>query len=74
MYFSRSSGGEDEDKMRAFLGGGHVDSMVRQALQTCWMALPREKRNVEELKRQMQRLVDRAIDDLEEDRQAFEME
>lgn len=74
MYFSCSSGAEDEDKMRAFLGPGQVDQMVRHALQTCWMALPREKRNVEELKRQMQRLVDRAIRDLEEDRQAFEME
>jgi hypothetical protein len=73
-YFSCSSGGEDEEKMREFFGAGQVDQILRSALHACWMALPREKRNVEELKRQMQRLVDRAIRDLEEDRRAFEME
>ena len=71
MYFSASSGDEDQDKMREFFGAGQVDQMVRHALHTCWMALPPEKRNMDELKRQMERLVDRAIRDWQEDQKEF---
>jgi len=73
--FSCSSDGEDPEKareqMREFMGPGHVDQMVRHALQACWMALPHDKRDVDELKRQMTRLIDRAIRDMEEDQEAF---
>jgi hypothetical protein len=72
--FSCSSG-EDPEKAREqmwdFMGPGQADQMVRHALQTCWMSLPKERRNVDELKRQMTRLVDRAIRDMEEDREVF---
>jgi hypothetical protein len=61
------------DPMREFLGPGHPDQLLRQTVQMCWQVLPRERRNVEELTRQMQRLLDRAIRDLEEDRKEFEM-
>ena len=74
-FMSCSSEGGDPEKareqMREFMGPGHVDQMVRHALQGCWMALPSEKRDVAELKRQMSRLIDRAIRDMEEDREAF---
>ncbi len=74
LFSSCSSSGEGEDRMRHFLGPGYVDHMVRQAIQMCWQSLPKERRNVEELKRQMQRLIDRAIRDLEEDRKEFGMD
>lgn len=75
--FSCSSADDDpeeaRDQMREFLGPGQVDQMVRHALQSCWMALPNDKRNVAELKRQMTRLIDRAIRDMQEDQEAFGM-
>jgi len=69
-----SDGGDPEnarEQMREFMGPGHADQMIRHALQRCCMALPEDRRNVDELKRQMTRLVDRAIRDMEEDREAF---
>jgi len=64
---------DNEEQMREFLGAGQVDQMVRHAIQSCWMALPRDKRNTEELKRQLNRMIDRAIRDMEEDRREFGM-
>jgi hypothetical protein len=60
-----------KDAMRSMLGPGQVDQMVRQAIQTCWMILPDERKNVDELEVQVRRLVDRAIRDLREDAAAF---
>jgi hypothetical protein len=71
---SRSSSNEGEDGSREFSGPGHVDQFVRQAIQMCWSALTKEGREVGEVKRQIQRLTDRAIRDLEEDRKEFGME
>ena len=72
-FFSCSSGGEgDEERdLGQFFGPGHGDQTIRQAIQVCWMALPKDKRNVEEVERQIRRLVDRALEDLQEDRGAF---
>ncbi len=57
--------------MARFFGPGHVDQSIRQAIKMCWMALPKDKRNVEEVERQIRRLVDRALKDLREDHEAF---
>jgi hypothetical protein len=54
-----------------FFGPGQVDQTVRQAVQMCWMALPKPKRSIGEVERQIRRLVDRALKDLREDREAF---
>ena len=48
-----------------------LDEQIRQAIQTCWMMLPREKRNIDELEGQIRRIVDRALKNLREDEQAF---
>ncbi len=71
--FSCSSGGEggEEPDMDGFFGPGQVDQTIRQAIQWCWMALPKDRRNMEEVESQIRRLVDRAIKDLREDREAF---
>jgi hypothetical protein len=45
--------------------------MLRQAMQFCWMALPDDRRNAEELERQIRRLVDRALRDFREDNKVF---
>ena len=70
-WSSDDKGGEEQ--IREFLGAGRVDQMVRHAIQSCWMALPKDRRNADELKRQLNRMIDRAIRDMEEDRGEFGM-
>jgi hypothetical protein len=78
-YFSLAHGGEGEDPekaseaMRSMMGPGQVDQMIRMAVQQCWMMLPVERRNVEEIERQLRRLLDRAISDLRDDLTAFDL-
>jgi len=64
----------DEDgaeKMQEVFGPTQIDQLIRQAIQFCWMALPKEKKNVDELERQIRRLVDRALRDLRGDFDEF---
>ncbi|MCA9007540.1 MAG: hypothetical protein KDA70_19870, partial [Planctomycetaceae bacterium] len=62
---------ESFDKMRDLFSPAQVDQSVRQALQLCWMMLPQDKRNVDELELQFRRIVDRALENIREDDQAF---
>lgn len=67
-------GGDDEnamDKMREMFGPGHIDQTVRSAIQACWMTLPKERRTVEEVEKEIRRLVERALSNLREDVAAF---
>ena len=59
------------DKMRDMFGPAQIDHQVRQAIHFCWMSLPKDKRNVDELERQIRRLVDRALKDVREDFDEF---
>lgn len=59
------------DKMRDMFGPTQVDQQIRQAIHFCWMGLPKDKRNVDELERQIRRLVDRALSDVREDFDEF---
>ena len=63
---------ESFDKLKEFFNPSQVDHSVRQALQMCWMMLPNDRRNVDELEKQFRRIVDRALRDLREDGKAFE--
>jgi hypothetical protein len=68
------NGGDVEDpmkEMRDMFGPGHVDQTVRGAIQACWMALPKERRTVEEVEKEIRRLVERALSNLREDVAAF---
>ena len=65
---------EDPRRMFQMFGPGQVDHQIRQAIQFCWMALPADKRNVDELERQIRRIVDRALRNLREDKEAFGLE
>ncbi|MEQ8637302.1 hypothetical protein [Gimesia maris] len=62
---------ESFDKMRDLFSPAQVDQSVRQALQMCWMMLPQDKRNVDELEQQFRRIVDPALENLRDDDQAF---
>ncbi len=59
------------EQMADFFGPQQIDQLVRQAIQFCWLNLPKEKRNPEELEKQMRRIVERALRDFREDFVAF---
>jgi hypothetical protein len=63
--------GDDEEKWHDMLGPGHVDRLIRQAIQFCRMGLPKSKRTPDEVERQIRRIVERALRDSREDQQAF---
>jgi hypothetical protein len=58
-------------RMRAFFSPQQVDQQIRQAIDFCWMALPPGKQNVDEVEKQIRRIVDRALRDLREDSESF---
>ncbi len=62
---------EGAEKMRDLFGPTQIDHQIRQAIQFCWIGLPKEKKNVDEVERQIRRLVDRALRDLREDFDEF---
>jgi hypothetical protein len=65
-----------EDARRAMAkmwGPGHVDHLIRQCLQACWMGLPKERQNADEVSKEVRRLVERALKDLAEDSKAFQL-
>ena len=72
--FAAGEGGDAAERMAEFFGPGQVDQAIRQAVQFCWMSLPKERRTAEELENQIRRLVERALKDFREDRQAFGQE
>lgn len=55
------------EKMRDYMSPSQIDHQIRQAIEFLWMVLPKEKRNVDEIERQVRRIVDRALRDLRED-------
>ena len=58
---STGEGGEDAaEKIAEMFGPGQIDQMIRQGIHFCWMALPKNRKNVDELERQIRRIVDRA--------------
>jgi hypothetical protein len=59
------------EEMAELFGPGQIDNAIRQAIQFCWMALPHERRHVDELDAQVRRIVDRALKDFREDVAAF---
>ena len=62
---------ENAEKMAEFFGPGQVDQTIRQAIHFCWMTLPKERRNVDELEKQVRRIVERALADIREDSAHF---
>jgi len=60
-------------RFREFFSPQQIDQEIRSAIQFCWMALPPERQNVNEVEKQIRRLVDRALRDLREDSESFEL-
>jgi hypothetical protein len=53
------------------VGPQAVDEEIRQAISTCWMMLPKEKRNPDAVAEVVQRIVERTLANLKEDAEAF---
>jgi len=64
---------EGMSRMREMFGPHAVDYALRQAISMCWMTLPSGKRNIDELERQIRRLVDRALQNARDDGAQFGM-
>ena len=65
-------GGEDAaEKMAEMFGTGQIDQSIRQGIHFCWMALPTDRKNADELEKQIRRIVDRALKDFREDQEQF---
>jgi hypothetical protein len=74
-HFCEASDGanpeEDRKSMREFLGPQAVDNAVRQAISTCWMILPEDRRTVAAVEAEVRRVVERALANLRDDASAF---
>jgi len=75
-YFeAHGDDGGDEDeafkRMRKMFGPGHVESALRQAISCCWMSLAPDKKSIDEVERQIRRILDRVFKALREDEDAF---
>ena len=66
--------GDPKDAMRNMLGPGAVDQHVRQAISTCWMVMPPERRNAEAVASEIRRIVERVLANLKDDAKAFGFE
>lgn len=75
MAMIRMDGGEPDDeamvRFQKLFGPTQVDQMIRQAISMCWMGLPVQKKAIDEVEKQISRMVQRALDDLREDATAF---
>jgi hypothetical protein len=60
-----------DDRFRSMFGPGQVDQAIRQALQMCWMMLPKEQQTPDQVEAHFRRLVERALKDLREDGATF---
>ena len=60
-----------EEGERPHISPSDPDQDIRHAIKTCWVVLPEEMRNVNEVERQIRRLVDRALRDFRDDFEEF---
>jgi hypothetical protein len=57
--------------MAEMFGPAQIDQQIRQAIQFCWIGLPKERRTIEEVESQLRRIFERALRDFREDHEAF---
>jgi len=53
------------------MGPAILDQAIRQAIQSCWAMMPPDKKTTSAVSREIRRIVDRALRDLEDDSRAF---
>ncbi len=58
-------------QMQTMFGPQMVDQLVRQAISMCWMMLPDDRKKLDAVESEMQRIVTRALQNMREDCKAF---
>jgi hypothetical protein len=78
MVVSESKGGRKGKRhlseMRRMMGPGAVDQSIRMAISHCWMIMPPNKQNPAAVSKEIRRIVERALKNLEEDAKAFSID
>jgi len=59
--------GENQDRAFEAFGPGEVDRHVRNLIHICWMVMPPGKKTLDDVEREIRRVLDRALRDLRED-------
>jgi hypothetical protein len=62
--------GADPDKLRSLLPPGQTETSLRNCIQMCWMSLPADRRSIDEVEKEVRRIVDRIFKNIREDDQA----
>lgn len=62
---------DSEKRMRAMFGPQQVDQQIRQAISTCWLVMPDDKKDPDAVAAEIRRIVERALTNMKEDAQAF---
>jgi hypothetical protein len=62
----------DKEGMRKMIASmpGMVDHFIRQAIEFCWMEMPDERQNLQDVGAEVRRILERALRNLEEDQAA----
>ncbi len=69
--FPIGEGDDAAERMAEMFGPAQIDHMIRQAVHFCGVGLPKERRSTDEVEVQVRRIVERALRDFREDREAF---
>lgn len=62
---------DDEKDFESFKSPLMIDQQIQAAAQLCWMMLPEDRRNENELRKELTRIVNRICDNLGEDLKHF---
>ena len=73
MMSSADHDPEAGKQMREMFGPGQVDQQFRQAIHLCWMMLPEDQKTIDEVEKQVRRIMERAFKDLREDAGQFRL-
>jgi hypothetical protein len=57
----------DEELPEGLVPPGGTANMIQHAIQMCWMELPKEKRSIDVIEAEINRLVARAFENLRDD-------
>ena len=58
-------------KMIATMGPNLVDQQIRQAISFCWMGMPADRQNPQDVSTEIRRIVERALQDFTSDAAAL---
>ena len=62
----------DSQKSIEAFGPNAVDRQIREAIQLCWMLMPPNRKAVDDVEEEIQRMVERAFREMREDLERFQ--